>query len=206
MTDAIWPRILLHIPLERTLDTTTFYHFWQIAARGWPLIKMPPGRLDVQRNQAFATLQQSDATHLAMLDSDMMHAADTIDRLAQHVIDDPTRHVVGGLYFNRHRDGMAANASHMVDGEIVPLTEWDQGLMEVTSLAGGCLLIAREVVDHVPPPWYAYTYPITDDGRVGMPGTDVQFSALMRKHGVKMWLDTTLTSRHLLTGVTIPTG
>ena len=56
-------------------------------------------------------------------------------------------------------------------------------------------MIAREVFELIPPPWFYndYSYVWKDT----WPGEDIGFSKLCEKHEVKMYVDPTLSSPHM---------
>lgn len=196
------PKILLHVPLPETDTTATFYDFWQLAKKGYPLAKVPPGRCDQQRNFALELLRASEGTHLLNLDHDHHHPLDVVDRLAQRVIEDPERLVVAGLMYSRHdREPCATMA---VSGKPFKISQnvIDSGkVVEVFSVSAAAMLISRRIPDNILGPWFAYTYPLHENGQLYHPGTDFFFAQLMREHGIKMWLDTTLISPHIMTSV-----
>ena len=85
--------------------------------------------------------------------------------------------------------------------------------MAVDVLGSGSILIAREVFETFGRddfPWFGYSYDKARKGAqdapdwetlrhgCGWPGTDMWFSALCRKHGIKQWVDTTTTSPHII--------
>ena len=100
-------------------------------------------------------LEDHDAPWLLMADTDMMFAADTLDRLIE-AADPAGRPVVGGLCFTENpggpplptlyeltqdQDGQPAFARH----ETWP----DDGLVRVTATGAACLLIHRDALEAV---------------------------------------------------------
>ena len=98
-----WPRIVVHIPMMSALlyADKVFGRLWAIAQQGVPFLPLGADVTHVVRNRAGEALLMSDFTHILMLDADHLHQVDIVQRMARRVIQDPTRQVVAGLYFNR---------------------------------------------------------------------------------------------------------
>lgn len=187
-------KVMIGIPMERTMHQLAFFGFWEIAMGGWPLTRLPYTRNDVARQQEAEFLMQSDYTHLCMLDSDHTHPGDIVQRLARWFIAYPDLvQVVGGLNYRRGEPYDPCAFVDPGDGHFRRMAEWGVGAIEVDALGTGCIMIARSVFETLPQPWFGYDY--TD--WKGWPGTDMWFSALCKKAGITLWCDTTTTSPHL---------
>lgn len=192
--------IAVGIPMERTLTDWSFIHFWQIARRGWPLIDHVYGRTDINRNRMAKWVRDNpEYTHLLMLDLDHIHAPNIVERLASWVLDDPSRLVVSGMHFRRAAPFDPCAFVFGPDGELHAPVNWEPELFEVHAVGHGSILIAREVFERLPEPWWAYTYEGVE--RNVFPSEDMWFSHICRQGGVKMWVDTTVTSPHLITNL-----
>lgn len=195
--DWEYPRIVLGIPQERAMShaTQVFYNFWGIAQQGVPVFMMPYQRIDVARNKFAVELLRSDFTHLLMLDIDHKHPLDIVQRLARWVIAKPEVQVVGGLNFRRNEPYDPCCGFWGNDGKYYPPADWDEGLIEVDVIGTGSILIAREVFELIPPPWFYFDYSkVWADTWIG---EDITFSKLCNKQGIKLYVDTTLTSPHM---------
>ena len=189
------------IPVERTISTRAFVAFWHIAQQGFPLLPRYYSRCDIHRNEfGRAMLNHPEFSHLIMLDSDHVHPPDVVQRLAQAAALHPDKLIIGGLYFRRTppHDPLIFKADET--GRLRQPATWGQGLLEVDVLAHGCIIIAREVFERIPPPWWQYSY----DGDYSDPtqeytfsSEDVNFSLLCGKHGIKSWCLTSLITEHI---------
>jgi len=194
-----WPRILLGIPLERSLGHADkcFWHFMQIARdTGVSFIPMPYMRTDLYRNLIATELLKSDYTHVLMLDADHQHPTDIIQRLARWVIADPNVKVVGGLNFRRGEPFEPCAFMQDKDGQVYSIKEWDQGLVQVDAIGTGSILISREVFEVCEPPWFYNVYDYAWEGQY--PGEDIGFSKRCFDAGIPLYVDTTTSSPHLL--------
>ena len=127
-----WPKIVIGIPMERTINEEAFWAFMAIAQKGTPFIKLPyTMRNDRARDMFVRRLLISNATHLLMLDSDHTHPRDIVARLARWVIDDPSRLVVGGLNFRRSEPFDPCAFLPDGRGGIYAPVEWPQGLVRL---------------------------------------------------------------------------
>jgi len=194
-----FPRILVAFLLERTISYAdlVFPACMQIAAQGPVVLNTPYQRTDLARNRASMELLKSDFTHLLMLDIDHVHPHDIIQRLAKWVLKDPKKYqVVGGLNFRRSEPYDPCAYKTGADGSMYTIAwEKDDEIVEVDRLGTGSILIAREVFETIPPPWFWNDY--SQSWRDAWPGEDIGFNKLCVQHGIKMWVDVTVTSPHI---------
>lgn len=191
-----WPRIVIGMPVERTISQHAFFGFLRIFQRGYPFIKVAYTRADIARNTFASQLLETDFTHLLMLDTDHVHPSDIVERLGRWVKEDPTRWVVSGLYFRR---GPPFDPLIYIerDGDLKPLAQWEEGLIQVDAVGTGAILIARQVFETIPgPPWFYYEYNNVHEDR--WTTEDIVFCWLCREHGIDIWCDTTTVSPHLI--------
>ena len=192
-----YPRILMGVPQERAMSYSTqvFYSFWQIAQQGMPIIKMPYNRVDITRNKMAVELLRSDFTHLLMLDIDHIHPNDIVPKLARWTLQEPFAKVVGGLNFRRSIPFDPCCGFWGNDGKYYPPAKWEQGLIKVDVLGTGSILIAREVFEQIEPPWFYFDYSKVWADKWS--GEDIAFSLLCQKHGIDVYVDTTISSPHI---------
>lgn len=191
-------KVLLGIPMERTIGQRAFFGFADILVQGWPLAQQDYTRNDIARCNLAEYLLQSEYTHLLMLDSDHVHPSDIVDRLARWFIVYPDQvQVVGGLNFRRGEPYDPCAFIDPGDGSFRRMAEWckpdeEPGAIEVDALGSGSIMIERKVFEQIDRPFFGYDYSIE-----GWPGTDMWFSAKCRKAGIKLWCDTSTTSPHI---------
>lgn len=189
--------IAVGIPMERSVTDWAFIHFWQIAKRGWPLIDHVYGRTDLNRNRMAKFIRDhGEFTHICMLDLDHLHAPNIVERLASWVLEDRERMIVSGLHFRRAAPFDPCAFVYGPDGQLHAPVTWEPGLFEVHAVGHGSILIAREVFERMPEPWWAYTYEGVEQNI--FPSEDMWFSFQCRQAGIPMWVDTTVTSPHLV--------
>lgn len=189
-------RVIIGIPMERTMLQEAFFGFAAILQQGWPLARLPYTRNDIARHRLTKFMLDGDYTHLVMLDSDHVHPPYIVQRLARWVQGYPDRvKVVGGLNFRRGQPYDPCAFVDPGDGQFHRMAEWAKGAVEVDALGTGSIMIARSVFEAMPEDagWYDYQYP----NHEGWPGTDMTFSARCREHGISLWCDTTTTSPHI---------
>ena len=201
-----WPRILLVVLKERAISYAdeVFDNLWQIASAGVQPLFINYSRTDLARNKVVQNLLASNFTHVLMLDIDHKHPVDIVQRLARWFLLDRLAdndkkmgvQVVGGLNFRRSSPHDPCCHLMGVDGQIYAPAQWDQGLMQVDAIGTGSIMIAREVFETIQPPWFFNTY---DRAWADVwPGEDMGFSRKCREYGIKMHVDTTTTSPHII--------
>lgn len=157
---------------------------------------LPYRRTDLARNELVKMLLDSEFTHLLMLDADHQHPSDLPFHFARRVMDDPTKQVISALVFRR---GQPYDPCHYIgdeEGIACTLAEWKPGMVKIDVTGAAALLVAREVFEAMEPPWFAFDYSHADKGVY--PGEDTWFSRKCAEHGFDIWVDTTVTSPHLM--------
>lgn len=193
-----YPRILLGIPIERTMShaNKVFHQFMQIAAQGVTMLKQDYTRTDLARNHFALALLESNFTHLLMLDLDHVHPVDIVQRLARWPLIRPDIQVIGGLNFRRSAPHEPC-AYWMDKGQgVTTIGTWEPGVIQMDAVGTGSILIAREVFEQIEPPWF---YNIYDENgwSDSWPGEDIGFALKCREAGIAQWIDTTTTSPHV---------
>lgn len=149
------------------------------------------GYLDENRNQALLLARREGFTHVAMLDGDHKHPPDTIERLWQHVQDDPKRMVVAGLNYqsagiNRPMIGVYAG------GKRQTITRWETPLITVGWAALCACIVSVNVMDMWKAPWFWFSY----DRKQRWTTEDINFCDKLHERGVTITVDTTLVAPH----------
>lgn len=196
-----WPRPVIGVLLERTLAHAdkVFYSFIGIAQQGWPFVHMNYGRTDLARNKLALHLLGSDFTHIIMLDVDHQHPMDIVQLLMTNFVRKPDLKVVGGLNFRRGEPYDPCAYILGDEGKYHPIAEWEKGLIKVDALGTGCIAIAREVFEQIEPPWFYNDYSkVWEDI---WPGEDIGFCTKCRQAGIELYVDTRVTSPHLIDAV-----
>ncbi len=203
----VWPRILLYVLKERSISYAddVMDNLWQIAMQGVQPLFINYSRTDLARNKAAEKLLASNFTHLIMLDIDHKHPIDIVQKLARWFLIDKFNsenekrniQVVGGLNFRRSYPHDPCCHLISKDGAIYAPAKWDAGLIQVDDIGTGSIMIAREVFETIQPPWFFNIYDKT--WADVWPGEDIGFSHKCREYGIKLHVDTTLTSPHIIT-------
>lgn len=192
ISDWSYPRILVGIPLERSISYAdrVFMNFMQIAAKGPTFIDCQYTRIDLARNLMVQRLLTTDFTHLLMLDVDHIHPIDIIENLAARVRDNNDVQVVSGLNFRRKPpfDPVARLAGG------VPLTGWGTDLIEVEETGAASLLVDKRVFLQMEPPWFPNLY--DNVWANDWPGEDIGFCRKCRALGIPIFVDPLVTSPH----------
>jgi hypothetical protein len=188
-------KVAVGIPMGPVVDDWAFLSFWDIARKGWPLLKVPYDRPDVNRNKIGLQLLESEFTHVVMLDLDHTHPSDVVERLLRWPWSDPEKLVVGGLSVRRCEPFEPTFYLRGPDGLFYAPVDIEPGLIEVARMGHGAVLISRQVLETIPPPWWRYTY---TEGEAGHFSTeDFYFCARCEEYGIKLWVDTTCHSPHI---------
>lgn len=199
MPETVWPRIVIGVATTERMPAEIFWSCVAFAQQGYAFAKLPPMDKDVIRNRyALHLLENPQFTHLLLLDVDHDHPYNLVKHLRARLREDPSRQVISSLYFRRGAPYDPVAFDQADDGRLLKKTSVPKGVNEVAALGLGCLLVAREVFETLPPPWFRYTYNAKNPfgGYRGW-GEDIWFCFKCRQHGVKLWWDTTIESTHL---------
>lgn len=197
-----WPRPVVGVPLERAMSYVdkVIWPLLAIAQQGWPFIRMNYGRTDLVRNKMVQQLLGSHFTHLVMLDVDHIHPEDIVQRLMSNFIEHPEMKVVGGLNFRRGEPFDPCIFVKGDDGKHYSVADWERGkVIKVQALGTGSIAIAREVFEMMEPPWFFNDYSMAMDDV--WPGEDMGFSDKCQSLGIDLFVDTRITSPHLIDSV-----
>lgn len=194
-----YPRVLLCIPIERAISYAekVFFQFAAIFSQGPAFAEAPYGRIDIVRNNFVVNLFTTNFTHVLMLDVDHIHPVTIIQQFARWAVLRPDARVISGLNFRRKKpfDPVMGKFNGNGNNHRTTPTEWDPGLQEVDEVGGASLFVHRSVFEELEPPWFFNIY----DERVwanDYPGEDIGFSQKVRAAGIKIYVDTMITSPH----------
>ena len=154
------------------------------------------------RNSIVKKMLEENFTHLFFLDSDMYFVPSQREALLNLLKHDLP--VVSGLYYNRgpphfpimlflSEDKPPKFKYQYCSEEDYPKNQ----LVKVDACGAGCLLIKREVLEKMRPPWFLYTL---------WAGEDVYFCLKCRTLGYDVYVDTGVTPLHFIESVVGPTN
>ncbi len=194
-------KVLVGIPTgTRTIETSAFLSWVTLIQRfgqqGIAVIGTSDGPTALVREYLTRKfLEEKEFTHLLMLDTDHAHPADILERLVRWVDNEAKPLVVSGL--NYQRKPPYRPCAFMFDGSelgILPIIKWPNGLVKVDAVGAASLLIAREVFERVPAPWWEFVYYGEHRKLIG---EDIWFCKRCKDAGIDIYVDTTTTSPHL---------
>lgn len=135
----------------------------------------------IARNNGVDAAREMAADYLFYLDSDMVFPRRTLARLLAHGQD-----VVGALYTKRVPPYPLLGTALDVQPADAP-----PGLMEMTRLPTGCLLIRMAVFDRLTRPYFRFDY---DEASGVILGEDYIFCDRARRAGFRLWADVALST------------
>lgn len=192
------PRVAVCVPAGDTVETFFAYDYARLlvtTARKRPQIKLYPmintgSLIPLQREQMIdMVIQQSDATHVLWLDSDMRFPGDALLRLLDHNL--PA--VCAGYTERKPPFKPVAYLDPSDWDKRAWTTQESTGLQEIAYAGLGLALIARHVFEGMTKPRFMVTWVETTSGG-GMCGEDMFFWLKMTEQtGTKLMLDHDLT-------------
>lgn len=177
-----WPFICLGVPCGDRVHTPFMFSVWGIG-RQYPgkqgFIMHHSSMITSARSLLAEAAESLGADYLLFLDSDMTFPQDTPQRLLAH-----NKDIVGATYVRR---GPPYDLlGHAVDEKTAAST----GLIEMTHLPTGCLLIKMSVFKDFVAPYFRFRF---DEEKKFTHGEDFVFSEDARAKGYKLWCDMDLT-------------
>ncbi len=176
------------------------------AHRVGPTIGVISGpKIDDARNKiVHAFLEETEATHLLMVDTDQVLRRDTISRLLE-----ADKDIVGGLIFIGASGVSPIRPNVVVSVPVGEGPEWTMEplweyptdtVVQVAGVGAACMMVTREVYEKVlvargdqhPLPWFAHGM------HKGIQiGEDIAFCLTAQKIGFEVWCDTGLVIPHV---------
>lgn len=156
---------------------------------------------DHARNTGCQKLLELGWEYLFFLDDDTIPPPDAILRLMAH-----RQPIVSGVYYRRNPPIVPVMLKETPTGRNW-ITEFKSpDLMEVDYVGAGCLLIHRDVLTKLAPPWFDWRvdrYDLPDTARMS---EDFRFCQYARENGYKILVDTSVQCRHVGLGESRPGG
>jgi hypothetical protein len=136
---------------------------------------------------------------IVMLDCDHAHPENIIAQLKGDAEQHPYADVIGALCFRRAEPyDPCAWILDRKQGKYVWPVPWQKGLVECDAVGFGAVLFRRHCFEVLTRPWFYYDYSKVKDGL--WPSEDMTFCERARKAGLRIFVDTTLTSPHIFEG------
>lgn len=188
---ATQPRVAISIPTRGDLRAETvewlLRAYTQLAPDVEVHIVSTPLPLPHARNEQVHRFLASSCTHLFTLDSDCIPQDGTIQKLLARdlpVVVAPHTSIInnewGILALDRAPGGYAQHR---------PMT----GFQRCDAVGGSGLLIRRDVLQRLAPPWFMFEF--DDQGRLSR-GEDFHFSERLALAGYEIWVDFDLVQNH----------
>ena len=194
-------RPVIGLAMERTIPYAddVFWNLIGLAQQGYPFIRQPTVPIDLARNRFAKYLLDTEYTHLIILDIDHVHPPDLVRKFAVHVEKHPDHLVIGALNFRRGQpyDPLA----FIYEGEdVYSVATWEPGeIVRVDALGTNEVCIHRSVFEALPYPWFFRDYSVQTEDGTGL-SEDLVFCRALRRAGIEIWLDTSISNDHLING------
>jgi hypothetical protein len=190
-SDEDIPHILTVIPSYAGPDCLPFAHFLGFAEqcgrdydkyRMWWVVAGPKIKTQLVRNGSCTLAMETGATHVLFIDDDMCVPADLVTKLLAH-----NKDIITPLFFRGGGDCAPLVFAPGENGDSEPM--WDhpprQLFVAPCGAGTGVMLIKREVLEAVEPPWFIWP----NDPERGM---DLGFCARAREKGFAVWCDSSI--------------
>ena len=209
-------RVLIGIPCYDKVSSETLedysrlmYHLGRRTKHDFFLAIKSKSEQFRARNAIVETAFQCNADYLFFLDDDHVinwqESQDAsarpsdkysiVEKLIQHLEDDPKRGIVGALYYKRDGDCGAVLMKEGNEGGYFFMRDDEirNELQEVAVQGGGCMMIRMELFTKIPYPWFE-----PEQKQEGSLGTDIQISKKAKEHGYSVWCDTSISIGHVM--------
>ena len=201
------PRVLIAVPTFENIYPDTFKSRYDLDKPCECMFEFVRGYdCATARNNIAEKAKELGATHVLMVDSDVVLPKDALVNLMAHDVD-----VCFGYYAHRNRandDTQKTNLCKLGElnytnqftfAEIAAKTE---EMFRVHGGGMGCALIKTDVFRKLPYPWYDWVN--YGDANRGMLSEDLYFCALCRTSKIPIWADVRVGCGHLLRHVQWP--
>jgi len=188
-------KLSIGFPLSWPMVHSDFFFGCMMMARPeFIVLRAENGPIDALRNNLVIEAMQVGASHLMMMDCDMVYHPETITRLLSHKLP-----IVGALVYRRYPpfDPLLLKGDPLKGYE--SMAEWKENeLFEVDATGTACLMFNMQVFRDMPAPWFKFRD--NPDQKVGgVIGEDIGFCWDLRRAGYQIFVDTSIPSKHLTT-------
>jgi hypothetical protein len=196
----ICPRVIANVPVYNAVTPTPFMHFLLFSqetgkaeAAGKYKVKWnvggPQTSVAIIRNAACEFAKIGDATHLLLIDDDMLPQSNILEHLLS--LDLP---IVAPIFFKDCGDPLVFDWDPE-SGQREPMIMYpvDQVFEAPAGVGTGVMLIKREVIDALEKPWFGYG-----------PQSDLEFCGRAADKGFKSYCDSRVLVQQM--GKASPTG
>lgn len=168
--------------------------------KGYSRITYPSARTDITRNslvKMFRHVSKEPDDFLVMLDYDMQHPVDIVEKLVAH-----NRPVVGALYMRRGAPYDPMVFFRDKYGNMTQPRTWEPRLYKCSCVATGAMAIKCSVFDRLDAagfnwPYFRYTYP---PGNVH-PSEDLYFGEICERAKIETYCDMSIEIPHITVGL-----
>lgn len=186
------PLVAIGLPCGDHMHSETAQCLWGLGRASWQcrqgIVMAHSSIVANARNNCVSGAKSVGADYLMFIDSDMLFPPTVIDDLLKH-----GKSIVGGTYVRRGPpfDNLGASIPEHMDRR--------SGLIQMTHMPTGMLLIHMSVFDMIPEPWFEYETTVSPEGKRMLNGEDMTFSKKCREAGIEMYCDLDLSEqlRHL---------
>jgi len=171
------------------VPSSFFYSFLKMERPDFILLNANNGPIDTLRNDLVTKALEVGASHLIMMDTDMVYHPKTITSLLSRRLP-----IVGALSYRRYPpfDPIMLKGK---PGEYYGVNEWEEGeLVEVDATGAGCMLFEMNVFRKMPPPWFKFRKLNGGDETIG---EDIGFCCDLKAAGYRIFVDTAVPSAHM---------
>ena len=186
--------LAIGIPCSFPFVPVSFLYSMLLMERpSYTLLHADNGPIDTLRNDIVTKAINVGASHLIMLDTDMIYHLRTIPSLLSHNLP-----IVGALCFRRYPpfDSLMLRINNDF-GRYDSIDDWKDGeLIEVDATGAGCIMYNMEVFRKLPEPWFRFQKN-PDNGMVI--GEDIGFCQDLKAAGYRIFVDTSIPADHLTT-------
>lgn len=173
------------------IPSSFFYSFALMEKPDYTFIHADNGPIDTLRNDIVENAFTVGATHLIMMDVDMIYHPKTITQLLSHRLP-----IVAAMSFRRYPP-FDPIMLRVKGDRYESVDEWkDSELIEVDATGTGCIMFDMGVFRKMPRPWFRFQKDV-DTGAVI--GEDIGFCQDLKASGYKIFVDTSIPSDHLTT-------
>ena len=137
-----------------------------------------------QREKLIEESKNINSDYVLWLDSDMVFPSTTALRLLEHEKD-----IVGCNYLKRTNPIKPVAYKSVGDWDSFLPLKVEEELVEVEGVGMGCLLMKTEIFNHIPKPYFEFTYNQQSNDWLG---EDFNILKKLREVGYKVYIDTLL--------------
>jgi hypothetical protein len=193
------PDIVIAVPHTGEVSMRWAIRLTELQMPPHSIVSKSTAAIDLAREMTVEDALEVDPEWILFMDSDVIPPADVFPRLRNRGVD-----IVSALYYMDHPKQIHPAMWKLDENGSPAIAGYDyEGLVNVDAVGFGCLLVNRDVIDDIEPPWFRWSkgyddhpWDLQHQGEKPGISEDFHFCHKAIEAGYDIYVDTTVKCMH----------